>query len=58
MSRRTEMSWKAEIPEASLPHKMKPTGLGDTVNGTAVQGQFTVLSGEICSKGGFETKGV
>ncbi len=40
------------VPGASQHHMTKPSGSGDTVNGTVAQGKFTLLSGEICPAGG------
>ena len=37
---------------ASEHNITKPFGSGNIVNGAVVQGQFTFLSGEICSNGG------
>ena len=36
------------VPGASQHSMTKPSGSGDTVNGTVAQGKFTLLSGEIC----------
>ncbi len=40
------------VPGASQHHMTKPSGSGNTVNGTVAQGKFTLLSGEVCSTGG------
>jgi hypothetical protein len=42
---------------ASEHNITKPFGSGDTVNDTVVQRQFTLLSGEICSRGGLSVYG-
>lgn len=40
---------EGRVSGASQPRMAKPFGSGDTVNGAVVQGQFTFLSGEVCS---------
>ena len=37
-----------DSPGASWHNTTKPFGSGNTVNDAVVQGQFTVLSGEVC----------
>lgn len=49
---------EGRVSGASQHYKTKPFGPGDTVNDAVVQGQFTLLFGEVCPKAVWRTRGV